>query len=226
MKIKGFTLAEVLVTLVIIGVVAAITVPTVIANQQEVEKEARVKKAYGTIANAMTMVKAQGGDYIFDVSSDEDLNLMRNWFDTYFKPYVNVMKTCYNTKGCWTDGDTKSLNGSVARWNQTGKGLGSNIITAVLTDGTFVCIDGHTGANLTSYFGVNTITDYGIGITFDINGDKKPNMIGKDIFVAVFTQNGVVPAYRDKTKAQINADCSSSGTGYSCIQKYLRQNQT
>ena len=226
MKRKAFTLAEVLITLVVIGIVAAITIPIVITNQQEVEKEARVKKTFGTMANAMTMVKAQGGDFIFDVTGDEDLNLMKNWFNTYFKPYVNVMKTCYNTSGCWTEGDTLSMNGSVARWNQKGKGLGTNIITAVLTDGTFICIDGHRGYNLRDYFGVNTTAEYGIAITFDVNGAKKPNTIGKDIFVSVFTPNGVAAAYKDKTSAQIKSDCSKSGTGYACIQKYLRQNQT
>ena len=40
MKRKAFTLAEVLITLVVIGIVAAITIPIVITNQQEVEKEA------------------------------------------------------------------------------------------------------------------------------------------------------------------------------------------
>ena len=222
----AFTLSEVLITLVVIGVIAAITVPTIIANQKEAEKEARVKKVYSTITNAMTMVKAQGGDYIFDTTSDEDLNLMKNWFDIYFKPYVSTIKVCYNTTGCWNSGNTKSLDGSIARWNATGKGLGSNIITTVLADGTFICIDGHNGYNLRNYFGVNIFTDYGIAITFDINGNKQPNTIGKDIFVTVFTPNGVVPAYQNKTSSQIKSDCSNSGTGYSCIQKYLKQNQT
>lgn len=223
---KAFTLAEVLITLVVIGVVAAITVPIIFANYNDAERAAKVKKTYATLGGAMTMVKANGGDYIFAVTGDEDLNLMKNWYETYFKPYTNVMKTCYNTTGCWNEGDTKSLNGSVARFNQRGKGLGTNIITAVLNDGTFVCIDGHRGYNLRDYFGVNITDQYGIAVTFDINGMKKPNTIGKDIFVTVFTENGIVPAYKNKTRAQIDSDCSKSGTGYSCIIKYLQQQQT
>lgn len=42
MKIKGFTLAEVLITLVIIGVIAAITVPTIITGTRKSEFSARL----------------------------------------------------------------------------------------------------------------------------------------------------------------------------------------
>ena len=226
MKIKGFTLSEVLITLVIIGVIAAITVPTIWVYKEDAERSAKVKKTYTTLAGAMTMVKANGGDYIFSVTGDEDLNLMKTWFNTYFKPYAYIQKVCYNTKGCWNEGDTYSLNGSVARWNQKGKGLGTNIITAVLNDGTFICIDGHRGYNLRDYFGVNITDQYGIAVTFDINGAKKPNTFGKDVFVTVFTEGGIVPAYKNKTKEQADKDCSKKGTGYSCIMKYLRQEQT
>lgn len=118
------------------------------------------------------------------------------------------------------------MDGSVARWNQTGKGLGTNIITAVLNDGTFICIDGHRGYNLRDYFGVNITDQYGIGVTFDINGAKGPNTFGKDVFVTVFTEEGIVPAYKDKTKAEVDKDCAKSGTGYSCIMKYLTQEKS
>lgn len=220
---KGFTLSEVLITLVIIGVIAAITVPVMHADYPERKRSAKVKKIYSTLANAMTFVKADGGDMIFEVDSDENLDTMRQWFDTYLKPRLITTKVCYNTKGCWNEKITKSLDGSTCRWNVTGVGIGSRIITAVLSDGTFINIDGHRRANLNSYFGVNFDEDYGIAVTFDINGAKEPNTIGKDIFVTVFTPDGIVPAYKDKTQAQINADCSNSGTGYSCINKYLRK---
>ena len=45
---KGFTLAEVLITLGIIGVVAAMTLPTVINNVQEKQFHSKFKKAYAT----------------------------------------------------------------------------------------------------------------------------------------------------------------------------------
>ena len=217
---KAFTLAEVLLTLVIIGIIAAITIPNIHANSQEQERIARVKKNYSILANAMTLVKAYGGDFIFEVSNDSDQN-MKDWFDEYLKPFLITTKVCYNEKGCWSSGDTKNLNGSTVYYNRTGVGVGANIITAVLNDGTFIIVDAYGKASIGTYFGMDIESDNGLVVFFDINGAKKPNTMGKDIFVTVFTENGLVPAWSDRTQAQRNLDCSSSGTGYSCINKYL-----
>ncbi len=216
---KGFTLAEVLITLVVIGIIAAITVPLILSNYAEQEKASKVKKAYSTLANAMTRVKADGGDYIFDVEeSQENTN---NWFNSYIKPYFSTLKICYNEKGCWNSGDTYYLSGNIDIKNRKGIGLGDNIITIILNDGTYFNFNQCIASSVKSYYGVDINNSRGFVITFDINGDKKPNTVGKDIFAAVFTEDGIVPAYKDQTSAQIEADCSNSGTGYSCIQKYL-----
>jgi prepilin-type N-terminal cleavage/methylation domain-containing protein len=55
MKKLGFTLAEVLLTLTIIGVVAALTVPNLMGAIDERELQAQAKKAYNTIQNAVSM---------------------------------------------------------------------------------------------------------------------------------------------------------------------------
>lgn len=48
----GFTLAEVLITLGIIGVVAAMTMPSLIASHKEKETVSKLKKVYSTLSNA------------------------------------------------------------------------------------------------------------------------------------------------------------------------------
>ena len=50
---KAFTLAEVLITLVIIGVIAAVTVPTIIANSNQESRKSQFKKAVSTLNNAL-----------------------------------------------------------------------------------------------------------------------------------------------------------------------------
>ncbi|MCD7780114.1 MAG: type II secretion system GspH family protein [Candidatus Gastranaerophilales bacterium] len=219
---KGFTLSEVLIALVVTGVIAAITVPHIYAQYTELERISKVKKTYSTLANAMTRVKADGGDYIFDVVNDDDEN-MKNWYDTYLKNSLITTKVCYNTSGCWNEGDSYNLDGSTVYCNRTGIGIGANIITAVLNDGTFIVVDAYGKNSISSYFGVDIDTDSGLIMFFDINGSKKPNTLGKDIFAVVFTEDGLVPAYKSRTASQISSDCSSSGKGYSCIQKYLKQ---
>lgn len=49
---SGFTLAEVLITLGIIGVVAALTMPSVINNYKEKETIAKLKKTYSVLSQA------------------------------------------------------------------------------------------------------------------------------------------------------------------------------
>ncbi|MBQ9245691.1 prepilin-type N-terminal cleavage/methylation domain-containing protein [bacterium] len=217
----GFTLAEVLITLVIIGIIAATTIPTIQANYAQQERYTRVKKAYSTLANAMTRVKADGGDFDFEVRNN-DTELIKDWYDTYLKQYLNTIKVCYNEAGCWNEGDTKNLNGGNAYCQHTGIGVGDNIVTAILSDGTFINIDSYSKGSIASYFGVDITQSNGLVVIFDINGNRKPNTFGRDIFATVFTENGLVPAYSSRTAAQINSNCSPSGNGYSCIQKYLQ----
>ena len=48
----AFTLAEVLITLVIVGVIAALTIPSMINKTNNQETVSRLKKAYSTLAQA------------------------------------------------------------------------------------------------------------------------------------------------------------------------------
>ena len=59
---KGFTLAEVLVTLGIIGVVAALTMPALIANYKKTEYSARLKKFNSTMQQAILMYNTDSGE--------------------------------------------------------------------------------------------------------------------------------------------------------------------
>ena len=58
---KGFTLAEVLITLGIIGVVAAMTLPTLVQNYKEQETVTRVKKFYSVFSQAYAMAVLENG---------------------------------------------------------------------------------------------------------------------------------------------------------------------
>ena len=56
---KGFTLAEVLITLAIIGVVAALTIPSVIVKTQQQEFKTGAKKAISVLSQAMQLTSTQ-----------------------------------------------------------------------------------------------------------------------------------------------------------------------
>ena len=60
-KKVAFTLAEVLITLGIIGVVAAITIPGLVADYQKKVLVAQFKKSYSNLSNALNLVQAEYG---------------------------------------------------------------------------------------------------------------------------------------------------------------------
>lgn len=66
MKYKGFTLAEVLITLAIIGVVAAMTIPTLMTSTRGKEYEVAATKAMSTLSNAVTMRYSMSGQEFAD----------------------------------------------------------------------------------------------------------------------------------------------------------------
>ena len=59
---KGFTLAEVLITLGIIGVVAAMTIPSLIQSYKEKATVTAVKQSYSIFAQALKMVTIDNPD--------------------------------------------------------------------------------------------------------------------------------------------------------------------
>ena len=79
----GFTLAEVLITLAIIGVVAALSIPAVISNSQQQEFKTGLRKAVSVLNSAITMNMALDGESPYD-----NANLFG-----YLIKHMNVLKT-------------------------------------------------------------------------------------------------------------------------------------
>ena len=92
MKNKAFTLAEVLITLVVIGVVAAISVPTLMVNFQKEQTVVRLKKAYSVLFNAYNLSVTHNGPISqWDFGKNTyDWNASRKFLDKYFIPYIST----------------------------------------------------------------------------------------------------------------------------------------
>ena len=98
----AFTLAEVLITLGIIGVVAALTIPTLMANHRKQVVETSLEKFYSTMNQAIKMAEVDYGDVRqWDeleggFNEDEDGNPTTSkalaWFEKYLKPYLKYTK--------------------------------------------------------------------------------------------------------------------------------------
>ncbi len=87
-RLRGFTLAEVLITLAIIGVVAAISIPSVISNSQQQEFKTGLRKAVSVLNSAITMNIAIDGESPYD-----NANLA-----AYLMKHMSVLKSVTRTE--------------------------------------------------------------------------------------------------------------------------------
>ena len=159
----GFTLAEILLTLLIIGVVAALTIPTLITNLNDMQFRSAWKKNYSRISEAIDQIKEQ------EVLSNQELNnLLRNtdFFNTTFAEKYRVMfEPGYNHSFFYP---IKYLNGTDAgEMAQDYSGM------FALIDGTII-VDKMSAND---------------EIFIDVNGGKGPNIIGRDIFLIAVNEN-------------------------------------
>jgi len=163
---KAFTLAEVLITLGIIGVVAALTMPALIAKYQKQVTITKLKKVYSILNQAMKLSEVDNGDYD---TWDTTLSAS-DYVDKYWLPYFKVMKVCDTYKAC---GYSKSApfiapNGTA---DVTSVVIVTNRKTFVTTDGT-----------LYSIWTIDGILGPSDDIVVDLNYSKPPNQWGRDVF--------------------------------------------
>ncbi len=220
----GFNLTEVLLTIGIIGIIASITIPIIVHNYDEKERYSKVNKMYSILSGALERSVANGEDYSYYTIKNDSPGML-DFYNTYLKKYLTVMKVCENqTEGCWNSNTTKTLKGTDFKYNHPGVSIGEGTMALVLNDGTFVQLDAYGDANdFKTFFGVTKGSEPGMTIIFDINGEKNPNTIGKDIFAVLFLpEHGIVPAFYGASDSEIASDCSKEGIGFACIQNYLQ----
>ena len=215
---SAFTLAETLITLGIIGVVAAMTIPNLIAKYQKEQTVIKLKKAISVLNQAYKIsyddVGEPGADQL-QISSTE-------YFNTYWAPYIKVSHFCSYSDLCGYDKITPwtNTNGSKNGWYVVEQSLRTSFITL---DGVTVIPLFSTWADDDNGKGEKKKNVYEIII--DINGREKPNKLGHDVFFLTrVTENGggIRPYGFEKSNNEINKNCSKTGTGECCAEKIRR----
>ncbi|MCD8023998.1 MAG: type II secretion system GspH family protein [Candidatus Gastranaerophilales bacterium] len=160
---KGFTLAEVIITLAIIGIVAAITIPTVISQQEKQAAVAQLKVAYSIVSQIVNKNWEENSSI-----ADWDLNLDETTLGrTYVRPYVTYTRECTKMEdGCF------ETDGFYGYYDLRGDKITTSVpYSLILNNGMIL------GVNLVSYGKARLVS-----FIVDINGHKKPNKMGRDIF--------------------------------------------
>ena len=208
LKRAAFTLAEVLITLGIIGVVAALTLPTLIQNHQKQVYVTQLKKAYSNINNAFNKMAVDEGvvdwnqTYCGSLSrwgySDDEATIANNneCLDRIAKQMKVINRKDFGVE-CSTD------------WCKYGD---SNVIYYTYSA---------AGGMFTTPDGALYIFACGFDAYVDINGAAKgPNKDGRDVFAFYIdpTNNKVEPfgTYNDYWK-----DCSATNLSGNCTAKVL-----
>lgn len=196
---QGFTLAEVLITLGIIGVVAGMTVPVLMNQIQDRQFKEAAKAAYSKASQAVQQMKNdQGGGLSYYYSTSFS-------FKPVFMKYFKIAQDCGNSI-CTTNAAIiyKSLSGDqVPNWNL----IYGQFIT---TDGVFY-----------GFYNESAHPDYGIWITVDVNGYLKgPNVLGRDAFVFILENDKLMPAGIEGYWGSdgCNKSVSSVWQGFGCME--------
>ncbi len=169
LKKCAFTLAEVLVTLGIIGVVSAMTVPTLIQNHQRKVYVTQLHKVYNTLSQGLLNFQNDR-----NAVNLKEAGLVSFGFTNFFKTYFNVVQDCgEDAVPCFAEA-YKKISGNNTDFTCQGD-------CVALADGTAIGVTNSTGLSDRIQFVV------------DINGAAGPNIFGRDAFsLFLYTNNGVI----------------------------------
>lgn len=166
MKNTGFTLAEVLITIGIIGVVAALTLPALIAKHDKHVTVTSLRKFHSTLSQAKLRSEADNGEMTYwSFPEDKTKESYEKFFDQYFRPYLSIINQCTSADNC--------------------KSLDTLMPVYTTSDGMQFEFAPNSKASILSGAYVYIIVD--------INGNKGPNKQGRDIFyMDIFPKHGAV----------------------------------
>lgn len=186
---KAFTLAEVLITIGIVGVISAMTIPMLITSYQKRLTLVRLKKTYSHLNQVIKMIDEEHGLAVLSGSSS---NFVPKYIlphyngATLYKP-TNYKKTmCFNPNHYYLSSQQNDAQYNALSVNSKGRCAGyistpfGGTTSIELPDGT--CIGFNTLVNA-SYYPDSTIF-------VDVNGSANPpNCLGKDLFMFYVDQN-------------------------------------
>jgi len=226
---KAFTLAEVLITLGIIGIVAALTIPMLMNNSQDAQLKTAWKKNYSVLSNATNLIKNDNGGAMAGVFTSGQSSML-----SVYSNYLSVAKSCLTdsvAEGCIASQYYKGLDGT-----GTGGTDAFNIPGVILNDGTSIVFFGSVGNALNCNRALDTnppLSQICGNLYIDVNGVKPPNVVGKDLFLIFITQTGAYAAGASPSSAltpitDFSFSCNPANTTYfwrgmGCSAMYLMQ---
>lgn len=224
-KINAFTLAEVLLTLFIIGVIATLTIPSLKESADKSANLSLLQKAYSVSAGAFAQLQAENGSPFYWKLPNGNRVFTDGTSENISKFLQQKMNVASESGFMPSDYKIKSLKGTAAdsyKIDDTTVAIKENTSAFQTADGMmWFPSNTYSGCKYTKEKDDSSKTTiYLCGLLIvDTNGIKKPNRMGIDVFVFDITAEGIKP------HAGTNDDCANlTGNGYTCAAKALRGN--
>lgn len=218
-KTKAFTLTEVLLSLTIIGVISALTIPGLLSNASDAKLKLMWKQDFNILKTAFDKSLFAYGGKFAGVCSLGSLPPNLNCMAKQFTDNLTINKSCGpgstdTASQCLYDTSTiKFLNGS-----------GNNEVwdakVFTLNNGSIVWVGDMSLAACDSHPNNTNVSACG-GFFTDVNGLKGPNVLGRDVFGGWITNEGLLPwgaLDQDNASATLynKNSCTSSSEGWGC----------
>lgn len=228
---NAFTLAEVLVTLGIIGVVSAMTVPTLMQNYQRKSYVTQLHKVYNELQQAFIQeITERNAINLKEAGLTSDASIVN-----FMKKRFKVVQDCEDsTSPCFAD-EYSSMDGSSkgAIVNGTRNPFSS---CYTIASGASICL---------GYLSTENEEQLSGAVYVDINGKQGPNIGGRDMFTMRYYNDGTIDVYtvtpecransdncnsnygsnpKDKRESRYSQVCVKSKEGDDCIGKLLNDN--
>lgn len=194
---SAFTLSEVLVTMSIIGVISALTVPTLVNSYQRKAQAVQLRKVVTDISNAVDMLITEEGKTKFSATT------YYNNFDGFITNRLKTIKTCTKdkTNECFANENYNTISG------EAGSAFTCEGNSYVLASSAAICM-----YKRASLYGGTPV------VVVDVNGQEGPNIGGRDMFTFLITANGeIIGTGHDN-------DCTREAFGDGCYDLLAEEN--
>lgn len=208
-------MAEVLITLAIIGIVSALTIPNLIFSYKKQLIETRLKDTYSLLNNALKMAEAEHGPFnTWDLSGADagrDLSGEKLW--SYLKPYLKIKDVCErgDIENSWHSNPNKNRRMCTGTVYNIDNSISDNnygnfdVKKYILMNNVGIFIGGHIEQVITK--------SYRVSLDMNINSSKMYN--GVDFFEGTINANAYAPRF-SYTEGMSSSEYYGAATNYAC----------
>ena len=183
-------MAETLITLAIIGVVAALTMPSLVAHYKNLTYVTQLHKFYNELSQALMRYKTDNNSFSI---TEAGLTINVSSAENLVKSYFKIINSC----------DTDTIPCMAAKYK---KMSGTNISLDMISALNRKCYTLSNGLGLCTHSGRGNVLSQ---ISVDVNGAKGPNIAGRDLFIMYIYNDGKIDDLKTTCKNDTDIDCTS-----------------